>query len=141
MWQCETDQNLSNPIPKHPKSFSVCAVFTSLVVAHRRLTIAKLVNFSDFQSPRADLFSDDAAKRYGGCLPVREFLAADVEGVESVRAVGAVFEEVFFCLPKVGLIARTGYADKRAPTLADTSYFSSDRKRRFITALRLLTLL
>lgn len=32
-----------------------------------------------------------------------------------------------FGLPKVGLIARTGYADKRAPTLANTSYFSSDR--------------
>lgn len=29
---------------------------------------------------------------------VREFLAADVEGIESVGAVGAVFEEVFFGL-------------------------------------------
>ena len=29
---------------------------------------------------------------------VGEFLAADVEGVESIGAVGAVFEEVFFCL-------------------------------------------
>ena len=29
---------------------------------------------------------------------VREFLAADVEGIESVGAVGAVFEEVFFLL-------------------------------------------
>ena len=28
----------------------------------------------------------------------REFLAADVEGVESVGAVGAMFEEVFFTL-------------------------------------------
>ena len=27
---------------------------------------------------------------------VRELLAADVEGIEGVRAVGAVFEEVFF---------------------------------------------
>ena len=127
MWQCETDQNLLNPMPKHPKSFSACVVFTSLVVAHRRLTIAKLVNFSDFQSPREDLFSDDAAKRYGGRFMVREFFAADVEGVESVRTIGAVFEEVFLRLPKVGVIVRTGYADKRAPTLANTSYFSSDR--------------
>ena len=58
---------------------------------------------------------------------VREFFAADVEGVESVRTIGAVFEEVFLRLPKVGVIVRTGYADKRAPTLANTSYFSSDR--------------
>ena len=28
----------------------------------------------------------------------REFLATDIEGVESVGAVGAVFEEVFFAL-------------------------------------------
>ena len=31
---------------------------------------------------------------------VRKFLAADVEGIESVGAVGAVFEEVFFGLGK-----------------------------------------
>lgn len=43
-------------------------------------------------------------------LPEREFFASDVEGVESICAVGAVFEEVFLGLPKVGLIARTGYA-------------------------------
>ena len=30
----------------------------------------------------------------------REFLAADVESIESVGAVGAVFEEVFFTLGK-----------------------------------------
>ena len=36
--------------------------------------------------------------RDANALAVREFLAANVEGVESVRAVGAVFEEVFFCL-------------------------------------------
>lgn len=32
----------------------------------------------------------------GKTIVVREFLATDVEGVESVGAVGAVFEEVFF---------------------------------------------
>lgn len=31
---------------------------------------------------------------------IRELLAADVEGIESVGAVGAVFEEVFFGLDK-----------------------------------------
>ena len=37
---------------------------------------------------------------------VRKFLAADVEGIESIGAVGAVFEEVFFRLGKffAGLI-------------------------------------
>ncbi len=30
----------------------------------------------------------------------REFFTADVEGIESVGAVGAVFEQVFFALGK-----------------------------------------
>ena len=42
--------------------------------------------------------SQNSRHRDADALPVREFFAADVEGVESVRAVGAVFEEVFFCL-------------------------------------------
>ena len=29
-------------------------------------------------------------------VPIRKFLAADVERIESIGAVGAVFEEVFF---------------------------------------------
>ena len=39
-------------------------------------------------------------------VSIREFLAADVECIESVGAVGAVFEEVFFALGKflAGLI-------------------------------------
>ena len=31
-------------------------------------------------------------------VSIRKFLATDVEGIESIGAVGAVFEEVFFCL-------------------------------------------
>ncbi len=44
---------------------------------------------------------------------IREFFAADVEGIESVGAVGAVFEQVFFALGKflAGLI----FAEAVAP--------------------------
>ena len=43
--------------------------------------------------------SDDAAEGDGGGgVAVRELFPADVEGVEGVGAVGAVFEEVFFGL-------------------------------------------
>ena len=35
---------------------------------------------------------------YTHYIMYREFLATDIEGVESVGAVGAVFEEVFFAL-------------------------------------------
>ena len=36
--------------------------------------------------------------RYTHYIMYREFLATDIEGVKSVGAVGAVFEEVFFAL-------------------------------------------
>ena len=52
---------------------------------------------------QADNFSDSENLYDARCwqcesIPVREFFAADVEGIEGVGAVGAVFEEVFFGL-------------------------------------------
>lgn len=52
----------------------------------------------------------------GGAV-VGEFFAADVEGVEGIGAIGAVFEEVFFCLGEffaafvfLETVAPTGYS-------------------------------
>ena len=42
--------------------------------------------------------SENAAHRQRERIVVREFLAADVEGIEGIGAVGAVFEEVFLGL-------------------------------------------
>lgn len=39
---------------------------------------------------------ENAADRHADGVVDGKFLAADIEGVESIGAVGAVFEEVFF---------------------------------------------
>ena len=41
-------------------------------------------------------FSQNARNIHAESVSIRKFLAADVECIESVGAVGAVFEEVFF---------------------------------------------
>ena len=43
-------------------------------------------------------YSEDTASVEAEGVMERELLAADIEGVESVRAVGAVLEQVFFGL-------------------------------------------
>jgi len=35
-------------------------------------------------------------------IVIREFLAADVEGIESIGAIGAVFEQVFLLRKRLG---------------------------------------
>ena len=48
----------------------------------------------------------NSRSRYAKRIVIGEFFAADVEGIESVCAVGAVFEQVFFGLGELfaGLI-------------------------------------
>ena len=40
----------------------------------------------------------NSRSREAKALPIRKFLRSDVEGIESIGAVGAVFEQVFFGL-------------------------------------------
>ena len=53
----------------------------------------------------------------GECVVIREFLAADIEGIERIGAVSAVFEQVFFALGELfaGLILAEAVA-----TVGDT---------------------
>ena len=50
-------------------------------------------------------------------IPIRKFLRSDVEGIESVGAVGAVFEQVFFGLRKflAGLVFAEAVASATDP--------------------------
>ena len=51
-----------------------------------------ILNYGGF----CENFSQNARNIHAECVAIWKFLAADVERIESVGAVGAVFEEVFF---------------------------------------------
>lgn len=57
--------------------------------------------------------SRNARHGKGECVVERKFLRSDVEGIEGVGAVGAVFEQVFFGLSE--LFARLILAEAVAP--------------------------
>ena len=57
---------------------------------------------------------EDAAYWHADCIVDGEFLATDIEGVESIGAGGAVFEEVFFRFGE--FLARLVLAEAVAPS-------------------------